>query len=242
MSGPRAPKDPVRASGPRASGPRASGASRRTLVKVCGLTRAEDAKWALQCGADWLGFIVHAEGPRRIDPERAAAIVDELRETVPVASWQPVVVMVGVGPDEALALARRSHAQRVQLHGADAARWPADFPLPCAFAVGVTPEGVLLGDEPPAPHLVMLDTSIAGHEGGTGRTWPWAVARSMAARRDVLLAGGLHAENVAEAIQVLRPFGVDAASRLEARPGVKDPEKVRRYLEAVRLCETTSTP
>jgi len=101
---------------------------------------------------------------------------------------------------------------------------------------------VLLGDEPPAPHLVMLDTSIAGHEGGTGRTWPWAVARSMAARRDVLLAGGLHAENVAEAIQVLRPFGVDAASRLEARPGVKDPEKVRRYLEAVRLCETTSTP
>jgi phosphoribosylanthranilate isomerase len=86
----------------------------------------------------------------------------------------------------------------------------------------------------------MLDTSVGGHEGGTGRTWPWAVARSIAARRDVLLAGGLHAENVAEAIHVLKPFGVDAASRLESRPGVKDAEKVRRYVEAVRLCETTS--
>jgi phosphoribosylanthranilate isomerase len=103
----------------------------------------------------------------------------------------------------------------------------------------VTPEGVLLAGEPPARHLLMLDTSVGGHEGGTGRTWPWAVAQSIAARRDVLLAGGLHAENVAEAIHVLKPFGVDAASRLESRPGVKDPEKVRRYVEAVRLCETT---
>jgi phosphoribosylanthranilate isomerase len=171
-----------------------------------------------------------------------AAIVDELGGNAAGARWQPVAVMAGVGPDEALAFADRSHARRVQLHRADAARWPADFPLPCTFAVGVTPEGALLAGEPPAPHLLMLDTSIAGHEGGTGRTWPWAMARAIAERRDVLLAGGLHADNVAEAIHTLKPFGVDAASRLEARPGVKDPEKVRRYLEAVRLSETTSTP
>jgi phosphoribosylanthranilate isomerase len=129
----------------------------------------------------------------------------------------------------------------VQLHHADSARWPWDFPLPCAFAVGVTPEGVLVADEPPAPHLLMLDTSIGGHEGGTGRTWPWPVARAIAERRDVLLAGGLHAGNVAEAIHALKPFAVDAASRLESHPGVKDPEKVRRYVEAVRMLETTST-
>jgi phosphoribosylanthranilate isomerase len=224
-----------------ASGPGASGAPRRTLVKVCGLTRLEDAKWALECGADWLGFIVHADGPRRIEPERAAEIVDALRADPAPRTWQAVAVMMSTGPDAALALARRAHAQRVQLHRADAARWPADFPLPCAFAVGVTPEGVLLADEPPAGHLLMLDTSVGGHEGGTGRTWPWAVARAISARRDVLLAGGLHAGNVAEAIQTLRPFGVDAASRLESRPGIKDPEHVRRYVEAVRLLETTST-
>lgn len=219
----------------------AARAPRRTLVKVCGLTRLEDARWALECGADWLGFIVRSDGPRRIEPERAAAIVDELAARENARRWQAVAVMNGAGPDESLALAQRAHAHRVQLHGADAARWPLEFPYPCAFAVGVTPEGVLLADEPPAQHLLMLDTSLGGHEGGTGRTWPWPVAGSIAARRDLLLAGGLHAENVAEAIQALKPFGVDAASRLEARPGVKDPEKVRRYIEAVRMLETTST-
>ena len=225
-----------------APGARAPRPARRTLVKVCGLTRLEDATWALECGADWLGFIVRSTGPRRIEPERVAAIVDALAGHAKDARWQAVAVMAGAGPDEALALAQRSHAHRVQLHQADASRWPEDFPLPCAFAVGVTPEGLLLAGEPPARHLLMLDTSIGGHEGGTGRTWPWAVARSIAERREVLLAGGLHGGNVAEAIQVLRPFGVDAASRLEARPGVKDAEKVRQFVEAVRLCETTSTP
>lgn len=226
---------------PRAASPRPSGAPRRTVVKVCGLTRLEDARWALECGADWIGFIVRSDGPRRIEPERAAAIVDELAARESARRWQAVAVMNGAGPDESLALAQRAHVHRVQLHGADAARWPLEFPYPCAFAVGVTPEGVLLADEPPEQHLLMLDTSLGGHEGGTGRTWPWPVARSIAARRDLLLAGGLHAENVAEAIQALKPFGVDAASRLEARPGVKDPEKVRRYIEAVRMLETTST-
>jgi len=220
---------------------RASGAPRRTLVKVCGLTRLEDAKWALECGADWLGFIVRSEGPRLIEPERAAAIVDELGGNANGSRWRAVAVMMGAGPDEALALAQRSHAHRVQLHGSDASRWASGFPLPCAFAVGVTPEGVLLAGEPPDQHLLMLDTSIGGHEGGTGQTWPWPIARPIAERRDVLLAGGLHAGNVREAIQALNPFGVDAASRLESRPGIKDPEKVRRYVEAVRMRETTST-
>src|SRR5690348_10627227 len=82
-----------------------SGALRRTLVKVCGLTRLEDAKWALECGADWLGFIVRSDGPRRIEPERVAAIVDELRGEERARRWQAVAVMVGAGPDEALTLA-----------------------------------------------------------------------------------------------------------------------------------------
>src|SRR5262245_66174095 len=93
----------------------ATGAARRTLVKVCGLTRLEDARWALECGADWLGFIVHADGPRRIEPERAAAIVDELGGGAKSPRWQAVAVMMGAGPEQALALAQRSHAHRVQL-------------------------------------------------------------------------------------------------------------------------------
>ncbi len=206
---------------------------RRTVVKVCGLTRSEDAAWALACGADWLGFIVQGESPRRIEPERAAAIVEAVGGGVTVA------VMVGVTPDQALSLARRARAQRVQLHRVTPAGWPADFPLPCAFAMGVTPAGELVGEEPAGDHLLLLDTSVADRQGGTGRVWPWQAAESLAARRDVMLAGGLSGDNVPDAIRALRPFGVDASSALESSPGLKDPERVRRYVEAARQCDPT---
>ena len=204
---------------------------RRTVVKVCGLTHADDAAWALGCGADWLGFIVKGESPRRIEPEQAAAIVQAAGGGVPVA------VMVGVTPEEALELARRARAERVQLHRVAAASWPADFPLPCAFVLGVTADGGLVGEEPAREHLVLLDTHSADKAGGTGRTWAWDTARPLAARRDVMLAGGLSGENVGEAIRLARPFGVDASSALESSPGRKDPERVRRYIEAVRGAE-----
>ena len=209
----------------------------RTVVKVCGITRGEDAAWALHCGADWLGFILRGESPRLIDPERAAAIVDQARAAVTGRAWSAVAVIAGATPEQALDLARRAHADRVQLHGVSAASWPADFPLPCAFAVGVTTEGALVGEEPPQGHLLMLDTAVAGRTGGSGQAWPWSAARAIVSRRDVLLAGGLSGENVADAVRLLRPFGVDASSRLESRPGTKDPERVRRYVEAVRACE-----
>lgn len=204
---------------------------RRVVVKVCGLTHADDAVWALDCGADWLGFIVRGESPRRIEPEAAAAIVQAVGGGVPVA------VMVDVTPDEALHLARRSRAERVQLHRVSPARWPADFPLPCAFALGVSPNGERIGEEPGPEHLVLLDTAAAGRDGGTGKVWPWESARPFAARRDVMIAGGLSGDNVADAIRLVRPFGVDASSALESSPGRKDPALVRRYVEAARGAE-----
>jgi phosphoribosylanthranilate isomerase len=204
---------------------------RRTLVKVCGLTRAEDASWALACGADWLGFVIHGESPRRLRPEQAAAIVSSVGGGVAVG------VMVGVTPAEALDLARRAHVERVQLHGVAAASWPLDFPLRCTFAVGVREDGGLEGEEPEPGSLLLLDTAVPGLAGGTGRRWPWTTARALVARRDVMVAGGLSGDNVADAIRSLRPFGVDAASRLESAPGVKDRELVRRYVEAVRQCD-----
>jgi phosphoribosylanthranilate isomerase len=205
--------------------------SRRTVVKVCGLTNADDAAWALGCGADWLGFIVNGESPRRIEPDDAAAIVQAAGGGVPVA------VMVSVTPEEALDLARRARAERVQLHRVSPQGWPADFPLPCSFALGVTGHGELVGEEPGPQHLVLLDTHVTGQAGGTGLTWPWGTARPIAARRDVMLAGGLSGDNVGEAIRVVRPFGVDASSALESSPGRKDRERVRRYIEAARVAE-----
>lgn len=202
---------------------------RRTLVKVCGLTRREDAEHAMACGADWLGFVVKGESPRRIEAERAGEIVASLAGRV-----VGVAVMVAPTPDEALVLARRANAVRVQIHGADAGAWPDDFPLPAAFAVPVGEDGRVLGPLPPEPHLVLMDTSVAGRTGGTGRPFPWSVARDVAATRAVMLAGGLGPDNVAEAVRQARPAGVDASSRLESSPGCKDPERVRRFVAAVR--------
>jgi phosphoribosylanthranilate isomerase len=210
--------------------------ARRTIVvKVCGLTRIEDARAAMDAGADWLGFIVRGSSPRAIDPPRAGEILAALPGATGVA------VMVGVGPDEALELARRAGAGRVQLHRVDPAAWPADFPLPAAFVVPVGADGRLAGP-PPARHLLMLDTADAARDGGTGRTFPWAEARALCAGRQVMLAGGLDGGNVTAALDAVRAFGVDASSRLESAPGIKDAERVRRYVAAVRNWERTPAP
>ena len=207
----------------------------RLVVKVCGLTNLEDARMAIDAGADWLGFVVKHDGPRAIRPADARAIVRALPVSVVVA------VMVSPTPEEALAIARETGALRVQLHRVDATSWPRDFPLRAAFAVGVDENGALTAPPPPVPHLLMLDTSDLKLPGGTGRTFPWESAARVARERELLLAGGLGPDNVAAAIEAVRPFGVDASSRLEQRPGLKDPERVRRYVSEARRASGEAT-
>lgn len=201
---------------------------RHTIVKVCGLTRREDAADAQACGADWLGFVVKGGSPRLIAPDVAGEIVASLDNMIAVA------VMVAPTPDEALVIASRMRARRIQLHRVDARTWPTDFPMPCAFTMGVDASGIFHGEEPPPEHLVLLDTAHDKLAGGTGRTFPWEAASALARRRDVMLAGGLDAGNVVAALRAADPFAVDASSRLESSPGVKDAELVRRYVAAVR--------
>jgi len=200
----------------------------RTVVKICGITRAEDARAAVDAGADWLGFVLMGSSPRRIEPARARAIAASVDGTITVA------VMVAPTPDQALEAASLAGAQRVQLHRVDAYAWPRDFPLPVAFAVPVAEDGSLTESLPPESHLVLLDTSDPHRTGGTGRTFPWETARVVAATRPMLLAGGLDPDNVEKALDQVRPFGVDACSRLETEPGIKDAEVVRRFVAAVR--------
>lgn len=202
-----------------------------TVIKVCGLTRLEDARVAHEAGADWLGFILLGESPRRIEAARARAIVDALDSALAVA------VLVAPGPDQALELAAACGARRVQLHRVDPSRWPDDFPLPAAFCVPMDGTGALGGPLPPEPHLVMLDAAHPTLAGGTGRRVPWTVAAEVARRREVLLAGGLGPDNVAEAIGAVSPFGVDASSGLESAPGIKDADTVRRFVAAARRAD-----
>ena len=200
----------------------------RTVVKICGITRVADARAALAAGADWVGVVIKGDSPRRIDVAQARAISSAVDGATVVA------VLVGPTPDEALELAQRAGATRVQLHRVDAFAWPAAFPLPVTVAVPVGEDGSLGEILPPERHAVLLDTSDATRAGGTGRTFPWEAARVVAATRPVMLAGGLDAANVAAAVSCVRPFGVDASSRLESSPGVKDAELVRRFVAAVR--------
>jgi phosphoribosylanthranilate isomerase len=209
-------------------------APRRTIVKVCGLTSLDDARDAHEAGADWLGFIVKGESPRWIDAEAAGSIA------AGVTGATLVAVMVAPTPAEAVDLARRAGATRVQLHRVDARRWPSDFPLPVTFAVGVDSGGALQSPLPGPRHLVMLDHADARRAGGTGETFPWEAAEPLARIRDVLLAGGLGPDNVADAIARVRPFGVDASSRLERAPGIKDRALVRRFVAAVKECDERS--
>ncbi len=199
---------------------------RRTVIKICGITRPEDAEAAVEAGADWLGFVLKGETPRRISPESAARIASRL----PVV---PVAVLVAPDPEEALALARDAGAARVQLHRVDPANWPAGFELPVTFAITVDQAG-RLGSALPATGLILLDRADPVLAGGTGRSIPWSQVSDLARRREVMLAGGLDAENVAEALERVRPLGVDASSRLESSPGRKDPDRVRRFVAAVR--------
>jgi len=220
LTGPDA-RDP----GPGAGGDRAS--HPRTIVKVCGVTRLADARFAVESGADWIGVILHGDSPRRVSPERAAKIAAAI-PGVPV-----VAVMVGVTPDHALEIARRAGALRVQIHR-PAAPWPAEFPLPAAIVVPVDRQGRLAADPPAAGHLLMLDTADPERAGGTGRRFPWYAAVAIARERLVMIAGGLTPANVAEAVRRVRPFAVDASSGLERAPGIKDSDLVRRFVLAVR--------
>jgi phosphoribosylanthranilate isomerase len=208
-----------------------AGAPRRTLVKVCGLTRLEDARVAHEAGADWLGFVVAGESPRRIEPGIAGDIVAAL------PGAHAVAVMVAPTPDEALGHAARVGAVRVQLHRVDPAAWPRDFPLPVIFAIPVGPDGRIASPLPPAGALVLLDTAHPTRAGGTGELFPWEAAAALAATRDVVLAGGLSPDNVARAIERVRPFAVDASSRLEVAPGIKDADQVRGFVAAARRAD-----
>ena len=206
----------------------APGPDRRTVVKICGITRVEDARAAMDAGADWLGFVVRGESRRRVEAEVAGAIAAAVPQATVVA------VMVAVTPEEALDLAHKAGAQRIQLHRVDPGDWPEGFPLPVTFAVSVTAEGKLVGRLPALRDLLMLDRASETLAGGTGETFPWEAAVSLAARRPVMLAGGLDPGNVGAALERVRPYGVDASSRLENAPGIKDHERVRRFVAAVR--------
>ena len=199
------------------------------LVKICGITRLEDAEAAVALGAGAIGFIFWPRSPRAVDPGRARAIA---------AALPPFVTTIGVFVNQAPAfvndVAARVGLGAVQLHGDERVDVlpQIERPVVKAFAMGGSEEP----DAWPARVRLLIDAHDPDQRGGTGKTVDWGRAAAIAARRPVLLAGGLNAANVGDAIRTVRPFGIDVSSGVESSPGVKDHARMRALFEAVVEC------
>ncbi len=199
------------------------------LVKICGLTRIEDAQAACAAGADLVGFVFVRSSPRFLDPGKAREIVRALPGTV-----GRVGVFAGAEPGEIRAIASLAGLTHVQIHGPFDRLRAGTLTIPVIRVVRVGSAADLAGAEDIPADLLLLDARVKGELGGTGRTFDWEVARGLCVRRKVIVAGGLTPGNVAEAVRVLSPFGVDVASGVESSPGIKDQEKMREFIRAAR--------
>jgi phosphoribosylanthranilate isomerase len=198
----------------------------RVRIKICGITRLDDALLAARLGADALGFNFWPGSKRYIDPDAAREIVDRLPPFV-----APVGVFVNQPPTEVLFTAARAGIGTVQLHGDEGWDDVNGFAIPAVKALRVSGPESLADMHRYRVRAFLLDAPSKGF-GGSGATFDWTVACEAAQRATVILAGGLTPENVREAIRAVRPFGVDVASGVERAPGVKDEEKLRRFIEA----------
>lgn len=211
---------------------------RRTRIKVCGITRLDDAQRAAELGVDALGFVFWAKSPRCVAPGRAAEIA---------AALPPFVATVGVFVDQPLdeiaAVASAVGLTAVQLHGDEARDAWSRVPGRCIKAVGVGPAFDVAALEAwPSRVWPLLDVHDPTRRGGTGRAVDWAVAAKAARLRRVILAGGLDPFNVRRAIEQVRPFAVDVSSGVEIEPGIKDPGRLRAFVESVAAADAGSLP
>ena len=196
-----------------------------TLIKVCGITRAEDAHAAVAAGARAIGFVFWRESPRFIDPYRAKQVVSTLPPFV-----TPVGVFVNQPIDYVAGVASLVRLGAIQLHGDETIAYAAAMPVPVIKAL-VVGDGAI--DDWPERVIILLDAHDRARRGGTGTTIDWTAASAAAARRPILLAGGLTPDNVADAVAQVRPAGVDVSSGVERRPGVKDHVRIKSFCEAV---------
>lgn len=198
------------------------------FIKVCGITRAEDAQHAAGHGATALGFVFWSRSPRNVTAEQAADIIAGLPADV-----TPVGVFVNESLDGIRSIVEKTGIRVVQLHGDEPPTYAAALDCPVFRAVRVD-EGDVVSASWPAETTFLVDTVDPVRRGGTGVAVDWDRAAALARERKIVLAGGLTPANVAEAITAVRPFGVDVSSGVEESPGVKDFDKVARFLANAR--------
>ena len=201
-------------------------------VKVCGNTDLATALVAVEEGADMLGFIMVPGTPRAISVRRARKIVSELPSHV-----DTVGVFVNQAIGEVEQIAATVGFTVVQLHGDETWEDAASLPYPLIKTLRLDSAATAAAVAWPPGQVLLAEPHVPGRPGGPGRTFPWEWVEDLALRYRLILSGGLSAENVGAGVRQLRPWGVDASSRLESSPGVKDPDRVRAYVRAARKAE-----
>jgi phosphoribosylanthranilate isomerase len=209
-----------------------------TRVKVCGITRLEDAELAAGLGAWALGFILWPGSARACDPAMAAGIARALRRRAEL-----VGVFVNASLDDVAHAADAIGLTAVQLHGDEGPAFCNEVArrTGCRVikAARVDSGADLQALERFRTDFHLLDAKVAGVRGGSGQAWDWDLVAHRRSKVPAILSGGLTPENVAAGIAAVRPYAVDVASGTEASPGVKDPEKLEAFLAAARPAETT---
>jgi phosphoribosylanthranilate isomerase len=204
----------------------------RTRIKICGLTREADVAAACAAGADAVGFVCYPKSPRYVDPHRLHALA---REVGPFTT--PVLLFVNAAPDLVDAAREAVPTAVLQFHGdeheADCTRYGAAYVRAIRMAEGVD----LLDCERrfPSAAALLLDAPSDVY-GGTGKAFDWTrIPRNL--RQRVILAGGLDGDNVARAVQTVRPYAVDVSSGVEDAPGMKSAARIQRFVDAVRRAD-----
>ncbi len=212
-------------------------------VKICGITNLEDAQAAVEAGADLLGFIFYPKSPRYVELETVIAIIDRLNTQYATRNTQYVGVFVDEPVNRVREILDKCRLDLAQLHGSEP---PAEVRMlqPRAYKAirpkqrgdaeaAVATYASVMDISPDRPAF-LIDSYHPWYFGGTGETTDWIAAKVLAWRFPILLAGGLTPENVADAIRLVEPWGVDVSSGVEAEPGKKDHDKVRAFIEAAR--------
>lgn len=209
-------------------------------LKICGITRLDDARFCAAEGVDYLGFVFFEDSPRCIEPGEVGEIV----------AWvhgpRTVGVFVDENPERINAIVEMAGLDMVQLHGREspedcvAVHAPVIKSIPVSIMTGVSDVEAAVKRYRDFADYIMLDTAIGNAHGGTGKVFDWSVATGVASKQETFLAGGLNANNLAVAARTVRPFALDVSSGVERSPGVKDFDLLSELFDAWRSLELTS--
>ncbi len=216
---------------------------KRIRIKICGMTRLEDAFCAVDAGVDALGFIFYEKSPRAIDPETARSIIEKL---------PPFVDTVGVFVDrdssQVQEIIKHCRLGYAQLHGTESPEYCRN--LSANLTTGQVLKAIRVGPQTTAAEVApyadciqgfLLDTYRKNAVGGTGAAFDWSIIERLDLKKPFLLAGGLGIDNIRTALEQVWPYGVDANSGLEEAPGIKNHNLIRQFVAAVREFETSSS-